>query len=463
MPGESAVGELEFRILGPLEALHRGEPLPLGAVRQRAVLALLLTRANEIVSRDRLIEELWGRRPARARPSTSCRRYVSHLRKALPEGVLETRPPGYLVGWRPVRSTCTASSGSRTTAAQALAGGRAADAASALREALALWRGAPLADFAYEPFAQAEIARLEELRLAALERRVEADLALGRHAELVAELEALVAQHPLRERLRAHLMLALYRAGRQADALAAYQAARRALVDELGIDPGPALQELERAILRHDAALDPPPSAPPDSPRPAAGVAPSRRCLLVLPQSGEHLDALIALAEPLARRPPRDLILAWLVADAAELGHANAALHAHRDRLSGQGVATRAVAFTSDDPGEDAVRLAHQQDVDLVLVDVEPDELERRLASGALADVLAGSPCDVGVLVGARGRPGGRRRRARSLRRRRARVGGREVGAWVASAHGSSLRCWGRTATGGRASATRAGCSRPSR
>ena len=150
---------------------------------------------------------------------------------------------------------------------RALGSGQAAAAAETLREALALWRGPPLADFAYEPFAQAAIARLEELRLAALERRIEADLALGRHADVVGELKELVSAHPLREGFRAQLMLALYRSGRQAEALEVYRDARRSLVEELGIDPSPALQELEQAILRQE--LPPAPKRPP-RPRPAA-------------------------------------------------------------------------------------------------------------------------------------------------------------------------------------------------
>ena len=152
--------------------------------------------------------------------------------------------------------------------AQALARDRPADAAARLREALALWRGPPLADVAYEAFAQPEIARLEERRIAALEQRIDADLALGRHADLVAELEGLVAEHPLRERLRAQLMVALYRSGRQADALEAFGAARRALLDELGVEPGPALRELQAAILRQDPEL---------APAPRGLAAPARR------------------------------------------------------------------------------------------------------------------------------------------------------------------------------------------
>ena len=219
---------MEFRILGPLEVRDADHEVPLGGPRQRALLAILLTHANEVVSRDRLIDELWGKEP----PETAgniLQGYISHLRKAVGQDAIVTRAPGYLVRLEPDRLDLHRFERLVERARDAEPG----EAAALLREALALWRGPALADFAYEPFAQAEAARLEELRLAAIERRIEADLALGRHADLVAELEALVAKHPLRERLRAQLMQALYRSGRQAEALDAYQGARRALVDEL--------------------------------------------------------------------------------------------------------------------------------------------------------------------------------------------------------------------------------------
>ena len=195
---------------------------------------------------------------------------MSRLRRALPQGRLVTRPPGYL--FRAVPDEVDLSRFERLLAQgrQALADGAAAEAADILAEALALWRGPALADFRYEPFAQAEIARLEELRLVCVEERVEADLALGAGAELVGELQRLVAEQPLRERLRGQLMLALYRAGRQAEALEAYREVRELLLEELGLEPAPALGELEAAILRHDPALRtapaPPPSPPPCPP-----------------------------------------------------------------------------------------------------------------------------------------------------------------------------------------------------
>jgi len=248
---------IEFRILGPFEVSERGQPLEVGAGKQRALLALLVLHAGEVVSTDRLIDALWGERPP-ASALNSVHIYVSRLRKALGNGRLETRGHGYRLALEPEQLDLARFERLLGEGRGLLAEGEAERAAEALRNALALWRGPPLSDFESEPFAQGEIARLEELRLAALEERIDADLALGRHAELVSELEALVREHPLREGLRAQLMLALYRSGRQAEALAAYQHARRTLAEELGLEPGRTLQELERAILRQDAQLDPP-------------------------------------------------------------------------------------------------------------------------------------------------------------------------------------------------------------
>jgi YVTN family beta-propeller protein len=254
---------LEYRILGPLEVSELGRQLDLGSGKQRALLALLLLRAGKVVSTESLIDLLWGERPPPSAPN-SVHIYVSRLRRVLGNGRLETRGHGYRLRLEPEELDSARFERQLVEGRELLAAGEAEHAAEALRAALALWRGSPLSDFGSEPFAQGEIARLEELHLAALEERIEADLALGRHTELVPELEALVREHPLRERLRAQLMLALYRSGRQAEALETYQQARRALGDELGLDPGRTLQELERAILRQDAELDPPgrPSRP---------------------------------------------------------------------------------------------------------------------------------------------------------------------------------------------------------
>ena len=251
---------MEFRILGPLEGTEDNRLLPLGARQQRAVLALLLLSRGEVVSTDRLVDGIWGERP----PPTAVKSlqvYVSQLRKVLGDGVLETRGRGYRLNVAADQLDAGLFEAALERGRELLAAGDAPGAAGALREGLALWRGPPLADFAGEPFAQVETVRLEELRLAALETRVEADLAQGLHAELVPELEALVRQEPLREHLRALLMLALYRTGRQVDALESYKQARADLGSELGLEPGRELQELEQAILRQEPELDSP--APP--------------------------------------------------------------------------------------------------------------------------------------------------------------------------------------------------------
>jgi YVTN family beta-propeller protein len=248
---------MEFHILGPIEATEAGRSVALGPAKQRALLAALLVHANEVVSTDRLIDQLWGERPP-AKAAKSVQVYVSQLRKALGDGCLETSGHGYLLHVAPGALDSERFHSLLEEGREALADGDASRAAQTLRAALALWRGPALSDVAYEPFAQAEIARLEELRLAALEERIDADLVLGRHGELVAELEGLVRAEPLRERLRGQLMIALYRSGRQADALDAYQETRRVLVEELGLEPGRTLQELERAILTQDEALEAP-------------------------------------------------------------------------------------------------------------------------------------------------------------------------------------------------------------
>ena len=247
---------MEFRVLGPLEVVEDGRTLSLGGVKQRVLLASLLLRANEVVSTDTLIDQLWGESP----PATAAKAvqvYVSALRKELGDGVLVTRSPGYVLNVDHAHFDLA----QFEELVGAARGAEPEVAAEKLREALGLWRGPALADLAYEPFAQTEIARLEELRLTAWEDRVEADLALGRHAELVPELESLVNRHPLRERLRGQLMRALYGSGRQAEALEAYRAARRTLRQELGLEPSPSLQRLERSILEADPELEPRPSS----------------------------------------------------------------------------------------------------------------------------------------------------------------------------------------------------------
>ncbi|MFZ0380039.1 MAG: AfsR/SARP family transcriptional regulator, partial [Solirubrobacteraceae bacterium] len=250
---------MRFGILGPLEVADEGgRGVVLGGRRQRSVLAILLLHANEVVARDRLMEELWSGQPP-ASAATSLHAHVSRLRRALGEDRrIVTAGGGYLI--RVADGELDRDRFERLVqdGAGAISRGDWGLACGRLGEALSLWRGPPLSDFAYDSFAQAEIARLEELHVGAVERRIEAELALGRDATVVGDLERLVREHPYRERLRGQLMLALYRTGRQADALAAYQAARRTLVQELGIEPSAELRELEQRMLRHDPSLSTP-------------------------------------------------------------------------------------------------------------------------------------------------------------------------------------------------------------
>ncbi len=283
---------MQFRILGPLEVLENERALNIGGSKQRGILAVLLLNANEAVSSARLVDALWEEQP----PPTAQKAlqvYISQLRGKLGKDRLLTKAPGYLLRVAPDELDL-----GRFNAL--LEESRQLDpetASAKLREALSLWRGHPLAEFASQRFAQSGIARLEELRLTCLEARIDADLARSRHADLVGELEGLVREHPLRERLWEQLMLALYRSGRQAEALGAYQDARRVLVEELGIEPGKRLRELEQAVLRQDPMLEPerlsiaraapaPPPTAASAPRVTAPVAreltTSRRTVTVL-------------------------------------------------------------------------------------------------------------------------------------------------------------------------------------
>ena len=252
---------MEFRILGPVEVLAEGRRLALPGSKQRALLALLLIHRGETLGTERLIEELWGEKPP-AGADKALRVHISRLRKTLGAGTGEdanrlvvTREHGYALDLDPECLDTYRFERLLGEGRDELTAGRSKQAADLLEEALSLWRGRPLDDLAYEVFAQREIGRLEELQIAARERLVEAQLALGQHAEVLGQLESMIAEHPYRERLHAHLMLALYRCDRQADALQAYQEARRRLIEDLGIEPGERLRELERAILAQDPTL----------------------------------------------------------------------------------------------------------------------------------------------------------------------------------------------------------------
>ncbi len=349
---------MDFRILGPLEVSDGGNAVALGGVKQRSLLAILLQRPNAIVSTDHLLAELWGDAPP-ASADNSIHVYISRLRKELGPDRVITRPPGYAL-------RVDASELDLVKFERLRAEGRP-------RQALALWRGPAYHDLAYEPCVQAERARLEELRLATLEERIDADLAAGRDADLVGELEIMISEHPLRERLRGQLMLALYRSARQAEALAAYRAARRELAGELGLEPGGELRRLERAILRQDPALDSPAQGP------ASGS------LLVVPSSIDRLDELLALATLLAV----PVVLACVV-PAVEVGAATSALAARARELR----ETRAAAFSSPEPGADLARLAEREGCELILLQGAPLE-------GAARVVIETARCDVGVLTSA--------------------------------------------------------------
>jgi DNA-binding SARP family transcriptional activator len=434
------VATTDFRILGPLEVAHDGEAVRLAGSRQRALLAILLLHAGEAVSTDRLIDELWGDEPPDAGP-TALRVRISQLRRALgPAGdLLVTRPPGYALALTPEQLDLRRFERLVEEGERSLRGEDAAAAAESLRAALDLWRGPPLADFRYMPFAQDAIARLEELQLAAIELRIEADLALGRHARLAGELPALVRRHPLRERLSGLLMLALYRDGRQAEALDAYRAARSRLVDEIGLEPGPEMQELQRRILAHDEGLAlarHPPAA--------------SRAILVLSRGDATLDALVALAAGLAADAGCELVIAALVEDDSQLGDRTARLHRVQQDARRRGVVARVAVFTSADPAADAVRLAMEEDVALLLLDAPDEMLGAARETNDVAATLHRAPCDVALVAGAArgsttaGRPvvvpfGGHEHDWAAV----------ELGAWFARAAGLPLHLLGTRADPG--------------
>jgi DNA-binding SARP family transcriptional activator len=428
---------MEFRILGPLEVWDGPDPIRVGGPKVGALLAVLLLHPNEVVASDRLMDELWPDEE-RERAGAALRVNVSRLRKMLPADVLMTRPPGYLVRVEPGQLDLERFERLGGEGRILLDRGHAAEAADRLREALSLWRGPALAEFTYETFAQPAIARLEEIRLATVELRIDAEIALGRHDNVIAELDALITAHPFRERLRIQLMTALYRAGRQADALRAYRDARLALTEELGIEPTPALRELEGAILRHD------PSLVLNDVSAAAAGHPAERSILLVADNPAGLVPLLAVAEPLVRRPPRVLVLARLVADADQLGPTSTWLQERRAQLERSGVIARAVSFTSSDPGHDAARLAADLDVDLLLASAPAGFLADGVPDRAFAAILAEAPCDVAVLA-----------RPDPLRPGPVLVpfGGAdhdwaavELGAWLARSTGSPLRLAGTAA-----------------
>jgi DNA-binding SARP family transcriptional activator len=418
---------MEFRILGPLEVMDAGRPVALGGVKQRTLLALLLLTPTRPVSVDRLIDALWSDDPPAA-ASNALQFHVSQVRKVIGDGAsIVTQEPGYLIRIDPDQLDLLRFERLVTEAE------RAEDPASASRllgEALGLWRGEALAELADDVLSQPEVQRLEAARLAALELRIDADLALGRYAQLVPELEALVRTHPLHEGLVGALMRALYGAGRQAEALDVYRTTRETFDSELGIEPSPFLRELERAILQQDPELA--------LEQPASG---SLRSILVLVGDEARMLDLLAIAEALAAGSGRELILVRFTTGSDELAAATASLAAQREALAVRGVRCRVASYTAAEAGAEAAVLATEQAVDLVLSEA-PQEL---LSEGALAEpfssILERAPCDVGLLTAGTGAAlgpvvtpfGGAEHDWSAI----------ELAAWLASALGTTLRLLG--------------------
>ena len=376
---------MDFRILGPLEVWDGDRELSLGGGKQRALLALLLIHPNESLSTDRLIDELWDEQPPQT-AGKALHNYVSQLRRMLGDDRLQTQPRGYALRVRPGELDVDGFRQQFEEGRRAQAAGDPERAALLLREALALWRGSPLADFTYEAFARDEIGRLDELHLSALIERIDADLALGRHVDVIGELETLVAQHPAQERLRGQLMLALYRSERQAEALQVYQDARRVLVEELGIEPSQALQRLEQSILTQDTAIELPVS---ERPRPTVADArsSSRRWPVMLQNQRLLVAVLVAAA---AVGGAAAALFAW--SDNSEpaqivAGNAVAIIDPRSDRVTGQvavGAAPAALAI-----GKGSLWVANTVDLSVSRVDLASGKTTRTIPVGGVPISLA--------------------------------------------------------------------------
>lgn len=376
---------MDFRILGPLEVRDDRGELSLGGGKQRALLALLLIHPNESLSTDRLIDELWDEQP----PPTAAKilqNYVSQLRRVLSDDRLQTQARGYSLRVEPGELDLDRFRQRFEEGKRAQAAGDAERASLLLTEALSLWRGSPLADFAYEPFARDEISRLEELHLSALIERIDADLALGKHSDLVGELETLVARQPLQERLRGQLMLALYRSGRQAEALQVYQDVRRTLVEELGLDPGQALQHLEKAILTQDPALEQPVSR--HSRPPATGARPGSKSWPAMLRNQRLLVVVLVAAAAVAVAAAA--VFAWndhSVPAATITGNAVAIIDPDTNRVMGQvavGAAPGALAL-----GNGSLWVANTVDQSVSRVDLASGKVTRTIAVGGVPISLA--------------------------------------------------------------------------
>ena len=417
---------MEFRILGPLEVEDGGRPVALGGPKQRMLLALLLLTPNRPVSVDRIVDALWSGEPP-AGASNALQYHVSQLRKVLGDGAAIVRQdPGYMIRLVPEQLDLLRFD-------RLMAEAESADSTRARRllgEALDLWRGDPLAELADDVLSRAEVQRIEASRLAAVERRIEADLALGRYGQLIPELEGFVSSYPLHEGFVGALMRAFYGAGRQADALDVYRRTRSRFDTELGIGPSPFLRELERAILRQDLELAREQSASAD-----------RRSILVLVGDEGRVADLLAIAEALSARSGRELILVRLAAEPEELAAATVSLAARREAIAARGISCRVAAFTAAKAGSEAAVLATEQSADLVLSEA-PEEI---LGDGSLAEPFAAllehTPCDLGLLTTGTGEAGGPVVTP---------FGGAEhdwsaveLAAWVAASFGTTLRLLG--------------------
>jgi DNA-binding SARP family transcriptional activator len=388
-----AADEIGYAVLGPLEARVGGSSVALGGRLQRAVLSALLLRANEPVSPDRLVQAVWGERPP-ATATHAIHVYVSRLRKALGAEAIGHTGAGYVLRVAPGRLDLERFETLVAAGRQELLSGEPARACELLDDALALWRGPALAGLQLEDFAQTSVSRLDELRLAAATTRLEAKLTLGLHCEVIAELEELTAEHPHDERLCGLLMVALYRAGRQGDALACYQAARRTLSEDLGIEPSESLRDLEAKILAHDGSLRLEPDRAGDT----------VRSVVVLPRRLGQLEELAELTEPFARsRNPHEVIFAWIEqpgpasAVSAALASANRALARLRDDLVARGGRVRVAAFTAADVAEDTLRFARRTEVDLLVLGRDLSDMDDGSFDSDLGRILGTAPCDVAL------------------------------------------------------------------
>ena len=420
----------EYAILGALEARVDQRRVPLGAARQRAVLVCLLVRPNTVVPATRIVDEVWPDDPP-ATATNLIQGYVSNLRKTLGRAAIETEGGGYRI--RVDSLDLLEFERLTDIGARALEDGRAQEAQESFRSALALWRGPALGDLSQEHILQPFVARLEELRMLARQRLVEAELACGRAGDAVAEAASLVQEHPLREHPRALLMRALYACGRQVEALQVYREGRDLLVAELGIEPGEELRELERSILIQDPALRSPGSVDARTHRPT---------IVVGAFDVEAVGELLATTVPLARDAAGEVVVALTVAEAADVGDAVRDLELRRKTLAAAGIFVRAAAFTSLTPGIDIARIADEQHADLLLVAAP----ERTLEDARLIALLDAAPCDVGILVGGELRDGAVVVPFTGAEHDWAAI---ELGGWLARGTGSTLQVVGARAANG--------------